>query len=168
MRNGNVTISGDVVIDQVTQVVDGTALVRGAIRLSGSGASVTFDQADIYLGAVRGYESLIHADNAAELQFTGSTVYGFASSNSTAPELPAAGLLWPDFENKDKTGINHLISIDQGASASFNDTHLFREEPWNPQGAEYKILNAQGRVGNWDGNDYDNISEIFPLARRAI
>lgn len=159
VRNGDVTLSGDVVIDQVTQVVFGNALLNGAIDLEGSGARVTFDQADVYLGAVRGYESLIHASNNTSLQFKDSTIYGFASSNSTAPNLPSDGLLWADFENKDAIGIQHLISIDQGASAGFSNTTLLREEPWTPQGAEYQILNETGRRGNWDGNDYDNISE---------
>ena len=159
VRNGDVTLSGDVVIDQVTQVVSGAALFDGAIDVSGSDAKATFDNAHIYLGAVRGYESLIHADNDASLQFTDSTVYGFASSNSTAPNLPSPGLLWADFESKDAVGIQHLVSVDQGASLGFSNTTLLREEPWSPQGAEEQILNAKGKIGNWDGNDYDNISE---------
>ena len=42
------------------------ALVRGVTDCREAVPSAMFDQADIHLGAVCGYESLIHADTAAK------------------------------------------------------------------------------------------------------
>jgi hypothetical protein len=160
--HGNLTIAGDFVVDQVTQVVHGTQPVKSAIGITGN-STITIDNARVFLGAIRGYKSFIDVSNGGSLQIKNSTVYGFSSSNSNAPLLPRDGLHWEGFDaTTGSNAISHLIQADSG-SVQLENTTLLREEYWQPSGAYSSVLGIGNNFVNkpyrWIDNDYRTISD---------
>ena len=157
--SGNVTITGDVVIDQVVQVTDGTIPYRAPFAISGPNSHVTIDKARIFLGSVRGYESMIGVSSNATLELKDSTVYGFSSSNSNAPLQYGGGLDWADFELATGSAtIAHLLSADNGGSVKLNGTAFQREDARMATGDYSEIAASMGIHTTWEANDYKNSS----------
>jgi hypothetical protein len=137
---GNVTIGGDLVIDQFTQVIDGTKPLTSAIEVSGAESRVTINGARLLLGAVRGFESVLEVTENGSLQIKDSTIYGFSSSNSNSPRLPQAGLNWEGFEStRGSNAIAHLIMATDGGLLQLENTTLLREERRQASG-DYSII----------------------------
>ena len=165
--SGEVLLKGDLVIDQVTQVVSGTNSIPAAIKVSGAGSKVVVDNAAVYLGAVRGYRSLINVEDNASLKFSQSKIYGFSSSNGNAGTLPVQGLDWAGFGETNGSGsaaAAHLITAQNGGSVLLDRTQLLRENAWNPSGDFGTILDGEGTVGRWQLNDYRTIADGDLLA----
>lgn len=160
VHSGNLTLGGDFVIDQFTQVVQGTAPKPAALEISGASSHVTFDKARMFLGSVRGYESIIGVDRDASLEIKDSTIYGFSSSNSNAPLIPGQGLDWAGFSavGTGSAAINHLISSTSGGSVTLNGSTLLREDYWQATGAFATTATSMGKNVNWTDNDYKDIS----------
>lgn len=160
VHSGNLSLGGDFVIDQFTQVVDGTVPKPAAFQISGASSHVTFDKARLYLGSVRGYESIIGVDRSASLVIKDSTIYGFSSSNSNAPLIPGQGLDWAGFSQADtgSAAIDHLISAESGGSLTLNGSTLLREDYWQATGAYATTATNMGKNVNWTDNDYKDIS----------
>jgi len=166
IKAGRVTLAGDLVIDQVVQVRNGTIPLRAPITISGADSQVTISEAKVLLGATRGYQSLIDVHDNASLLVDASTIYGFSSSNSNAPLLPGDGLDWPGFVNtiNGSAVVSHLLSANNGGSIKIRNSDVYREEIWQPQtvdNAYYDNLNAiyTPQVFQWGGNDYGAISD---------
>lgn len=160
VHSGNLTLGGDFVIDQFTQVVDGTVPKPAALQISGASSHVTFDKARLYLGSVRGYKSIVGVDRNASLEIKDSTIYGFSSSNSNAPLIPGQGLDWAGFSQvgTGSAAIDHLISADSGGSVTLNGSTLLREDYWQATGAYATTATSMGNNVNWTDNDYKDIS----------
>ncbi len=161
IHSGNLTLGGDFVIDQLAQVIEGTSLRDGALLIQGADSHVTFDKARVFLGSVRGYESIIAVSKDASLEFKDSTVYGFSSSDSSAPLLPGYGLDWGGFSDVTwgSAAIGHMISASNGGSVTFNGSTLLREESWNPTGIHGTATLGMGINVNWTDNDFKDISK---------
>jgi len=155
--SGDITLGGDFVVDQFTQVVDGMASIPGAVQITSGNSRVTFDKARILLGSVRGFDALISVKDNALLDIRDSTIYGFGSSNSDAPPIFGAGLDWAKFsENPGSAAIAHLISSSNNALVRLENSTLLREDYWYPQGDYLNI--ASNMTRQWRDNDYNDIS----------
>lgn len=160
IAGGDVRFVGDLVIDQVTQVFNGTTPFSAAIDISGAASRVVFQDASVYLGAVRGYDSLINVATGASLGFHDSTIYGFSTSSSNAGRIFYGGLDWVGFDSSSGSGTTkHLIKIGGGGTLLLEDTTFLREEFWEPGGEFGEIFSAPGKNANWKLNDYKGIAD---------
>lgn len=140
--------------------------MRGAaITISGKGADVTIDKARVFLGAVRGWESMINVSSSATLVVNDSTIYGFSSSNSNSPLLPRVGLDWKGFNSADTSntkhsnGLSHLLDVYGDGVVRFVNSSLLREDAWVPTG-EFSLItdNLGGSSQFWLNNDYKSLA----------
>lgn len=158
--SGNVTLAGDLTVDQLCQVVEGTKLRPFVIDINGYDTHVTIDNAKISLGAVRGWESMIGVGYGATLAIKDSTIYGFSSSNSNSPLLPYRGLDWPSFSSTDantvnrSNGLSHLLTVEGEAVVRVVNSSLLREDDWIPDGEFSLITRQPGSKQFWRDNDY--------------
>lgn len=157
---GEVRFVGDLVIDQVTQVISGTTSFPAPLNISGAASRVNFQGASIYLGAVRGYDSLIGVSAGASLGFHDSTIYGFSTSSSNASRIFVGGLDWAGFESDAGSGTTkHLIKVAGGGTLLLEATRFLREDFWEPSGEFGEIFSAPGENAQWKLNDYKGIAE---------
>jgi len=157
--SGNVTLTGDIVIDQVAQVVGGTALLPAPLDISSGNSHVIIDNARVFLGSVRGYESMISVTGDASLEVKDSTVYGFSSSNSNGPVLNGVGLDWRDFENPSgSAALSSLISSANGGAVKLNGTTFLREDRRQATGEFSTATKDMGVNTTWADNTFRNTS----------